>query len=291
MNRCKDILLNAYYARDATPRRRRGAADRAARGMEPVSVLFYHRVADDHPNDWTMSTATFAKQIRWLKERFDLVIWPKRSRGLPSGRNRARRRASRSTTATPTTCEFAVPLLLKEQDSVHLLRVDEPRARQSAVSARRAAGRPLAPNTLATARNGGGRRRDRRPHAQPHPPGRRLAPTRSRTRSSARSTTWNRRSSAKCATLRFLTASRKLEHRGVPDRLRGRLPRRLLGLRRLQLSGRRPVSFAPLSRRLRLVRFKNWLTVDPRKLRIQSISTQATSAASRRRRSCSMLQC
>jgi len=114
MSPLKHLLLSAYYAA-TLPVRRRAAADRAARGMEPVSVLFYHRVADKTPNDWTMPTATFAAQILWLKERFEIVDLAEAQRRIAAGRN-----------SRPTACitfddgyaenmEFAVPLLLREQ--------------------------------------------------------------------------------------------------------------------------------------------------------------------------------
>jgi peptidoglycan/xylan/chitin deacetylase (PgdA/CDA1 family) len=114
MNWLKNTLLNTYYMA-TLPQRRRTAADRAARGMEPVSVLFYHRVADVFRNDWTMPTATFAKQIHWLKERFDIVSLEDAQRRIASGRN-----------CRPTVCltfddgyaenmDFALPLLLSEK--------------------------------------------------------------------------------------------------------------------------------------------------------------------------------
>src|SRR3990172_12880803 len=87
MNPLKTLLLNTYYTA-TLPSRKRAAADRAARGMEPVCVLFYHRVADRDPNAWTMPTATFAAQIRWLRERFDIVDLAEAQFRIAAGRNR-----------------------------------------------------------------------------------------------------------------------------------------------------------------------------------------------------------
>ena len=39
----------------------------------PVSILFYHRVADDDPNPWTISCDAFKQQVDWLANHFDLV--------------------------------------------------------------------------------------------------------------------------------------------------------------------------------------------------------------------------
>ena len=55
MNPLKQLALAGYYGA-SLPARRRAAARRAQCGREPVGVLFYHRVADEFPNDWTMST-------------------------------------------------------------------------------------------------------------------------------------------------------------------------------------------------------------------------------------------
>jgi peptidoglycan/xylan/chitin deacetylase (PgdA/CDA1 family) len=75
--------------------------------------LFYHRVADDHPNDWTISTRSFARQIRWLRRRFDLVTLHEAQQRIVSGHN-----------DRPTACitfddgyadnmQFALPFLAK----------------------------------------------------------------------------------------------------------------------------------------------------------------------------------
>ncbi len=80
-----------------------------------MQILFYHRVADDHPNDWTISTRSFARQIRWLRRRFDIVSLSEAQVRIASGRNQR-----------PTACitfddgyadnrRFAIPLLLNHR--------------------------------------------------------------------------------------------------------------------------------------------------------------------------------
>jgi peptidoglycan/xylan/chitin deacetylase (PgdA/CDA1 family) len=107
----KKCALGAYYGA-TLPARRRAASDRAARQAEPVCILFYHRVADDLPNDWTMPTREFAKQIRWLCARYELVTLAEAQQRIAARQNRV-----------PTICitfddgyadnmRFAVPLLL-----------------------------------------------------------------------------------------------------------------------------------------------------------------------------------
>lgn len=85
-----------------------------ARGRAPVMVLFYHRVADDGAGPWTCSNRMFAKQIWWLKSRYDLVSLAEAQRRIQSGN----RRACVSITfddGYADNCREALPLLVREQ--------------------------------------------------------------------------------------------------------------------------------------------------------------------------------
>ena len=147
MNAWSDIALKSYYYA-SLPVRWRAARQRAARGTEPVCILFYHRVADEHPNDWTISIRLFVQQINWLRRRFDIVSIEEAQRRIASGENRR-----------PTACitfddgygdnlQFAVPLLLHHQlPFTYFVATDyvfggRPFPHDDA------AGRPLPPNTL-----------------------------------------------------------------------------------------------------------------------------------------------
>lgn len=108
----KQALLNSYYWA-TLPSRRRAAAIRTAQSREPVQILFYHRVADEHPNAWTIGTRAFARQIEWLRRRFDIVSLEEAQSRIAAGHN-----------DRPTACitfddgyadnrRSAIPLLLK----------------------------------------------------------------------------------------------------------------------------------------------------------------------------------
>jgi peptidoglycan/xylan/chitin deacetylase (PgdA/CDA1 family) len=143
----KEYALGAYYL-STLRQRRQAAAERAAKHSEPVRILFYHRVADTCRNGWTMRTKSFEAQIHWLRQRFDLVTLEAAQARIASGRNR-----------WPTACitfddgyadnrRFAIPLLLKYQipftyfvSTDHVLR-GEPFPHDVR------AGQPLAVNTL-----------------------------------------------------------------------------------------------------------------------------------------------
>lgn len=87
----------------------------AAAGRSAAMVLFYHRVADHGPNGWTMTNAQFELQVRWLKDHFDLVSLEETQWRIRSGRNR---RASVSITfddGYADNCNRALPLLIEQR--------------------------------------------------------------------------------------------------------------------------------------------------------------------------------
>lgn len=152
MNPLKHLLLNGYYAA-TLPARRRAAADRQAHGMEPVSVLFYHRVADCYPNDWTMPRAKFAAQIRWLRSHFDLVSLEEAQQRIAPKRNCRPTACITFDDGYAENCDFAIPLLLEEKIpftyfvSTNHVFGNRPFPHDVA------AGQPLPPNTLSQLRD------------------------------------------------------------------------------------------------------------------------------------------
>jgi peptidoglycan/xylan/chitin deacetylase (PgdA/CDA1 family) len=147
----KEFALGAFYA-STLRARRRAAILRAAEYREPVRILFYHRVADRFPNAWTMRAPTFAAQINWLRDRFDLVSLAEAQARIASGRNRF-----------PTACitfddgyegnlETAIPLLLKHGIPFTYFVSTDHVLRGKPFPHDVAAGEPLAVNTLADVR-------------------------------------------------------------------------------------------------------------------------------------------
>jgi peptidoglycan/xylan/chitin deacetylase (PgdA/CDA1 family) len=151
MNPFRESLLTGYYLA-TLPRRRREAVDRAARGMEPVNVLFYHRVADSYPNGWTMPTATFARQLGWIKQRYDVVDLAEAQRRIASGRNSRPTVAITFDDGYAENMQFAVPLLLKEQVPFAYFVSTNHVFGQRSFPHDEAAGRPLEPNSVSQLR-------------------------------------------------------------------------------------------------------------------------------------------
>src|SRR5262245_38416492 len=143
----REIALYGYYF--ATLRsRRRAAIVRATEGREPVRTLFYHRVAGEFPNPWTMRPKTFAAQIDWLRKRFDLVSLAEAQARISSGRNRLPTASITFDDGYADNLHTAIPLLLKHNipftyfvSTDHVLR-GQPFPHDVE------AGRPLAVNTL-----------------------------------------------------------------------------------------------------------------------------------------------
>jgi peptidoglycan/xylan/chitin deacetylase (PgdA/CDA1 family) len=68
----KQLLLTLYY-HASYPARMHNYWWAAMHDRLPLIVLYYHRVADDRANPWTISNAMFLRQINWLRERFDMI--------------------------------------------------------------------------------------------------------------------------------------------------------------------------------------------------------------------------
>lgn len=115
-------------------------------------VLFYHRIADDRANEWTCPFDLFRRQINWLKRHFDLVSLAEAQERIRRGRND---RAAVSVTfddGYADNCLRAMPLVINERVpctyfvSTRHVMTGTPFAHD----VRR--GKPLAPNTVAQLR-------------------------------------------------------------------------------------------------------------------------------------------
>lgn len=147
MSPLKQLLLRSWYYA-SLPLRRCDYSVRASQGQLPVAVLFYHRVADRTANDWTISCRRFLRQIRWLQKHRQLVSLSEAQRLI---RNGCYDRMAVSITfddGYADNSHWALPLLVEEGIPVTYF-----------VSARHVldgepfphdvqAGRPLPPNTV-----------------------------------------------------------------------------------------------------------------------------------------------
>lgn len=151
MNPLKQGLLHLYCSWTAAARERRilGMLDA---GVAPISVLFYHRVADTHPNAWTMPTRLFQRQIDWLSGRFEFIT-------LDEAQRRLKRRESYRQSVVLTfddgyaeNCESAIPLLLRRHIPFTYFITTQNVREQASFTHDVNAGQPLKPNSIAELR-------------------------------------------------------------------------------------------------------------------------------------------
>ncbi len=113
---CRSLLLHGYYYATWPARALRHRAASAA-GRAPLPILFYHRVADDCANSWTLSNRHFERQIEWLRRHFEIVSLGEAQRRM-SGHGAPSRRAAVSITfddGHADNCQHAIPLLIKHR--------------------------------------------------------------------------------------------------------------------------------------------------------------------------------
>ncbi len=143
----KTPMLGLYYLA-TLPQRQHAASKRETKRQVPVMVLFYHRVADENPNDWTISNACFQSQIEWLQQRFDLVTLEEGQRRIAAEHNNR-----------PTVCisfddgyadnfSTAIPWLLdREVPFTYFVASNHVQSGEPFAHDLKC-GRPLAPNTI-----------------------------------------------------------------------------------------------------------------------------------------------
>jgi peptidoglycan/xylan/chitin deacetylase (PgdA/CDA1 family) len=112
----RSLLLHAYYYGTWPGRRLRNRQALAA-GQTPVPVLFYHRIADDCPNSWTLSNRDFQRQIQWLTRHLEVVSLAEAQKRI-AGHAAPSRRLAVSITfddGHADNCHQAIPLLVKHR--------------------------------------------------------------------------------------------------------------------------------------------------------------------------------
>ena len=84
----------------------------AAAGQAPLMVLFYHRVADDGANEWTCPFDLFARQMQWLQAHFDMVSLAELQARIRRGTNDRPAVSITFDDGYAVNCRQALPLLI-----------------------------------------------------------------------------------------------------------------------------------------------------------------------------------
>ncbi|MEM7313389.1 MAG: polysaccharide deacetylase family protein [Planctomycetota bacterium] len=107
-----EIGRNAYYYA-SLPWRTSKFRELVAREQVPLCALFYHRIADSHPNGWTMSHAQFQRQVDWMQQNVDLVSMEEIQRRKASGKNERVAVNITFDDGYAENCERALPMLIE----------------------------------------------------------------------------------------------------------------------------------------------------------------------------------
>ena len=109
----KDLLIQSYHG-ITWPVRKYLLRQFKENSTVPIAVLFYHRVANEHPNPWTISESEFETQMVWIKENFDVISLAEVQKRIRNGN---------STPAVSITfddgyaenCSFALPFMIEQR--------------------------------------------------------------------------------------------------------------------------------------------------------------------------------
>ncbi|MEQ8846297.1 polysaccharide deacetylase family protein [Botrimarina sp.] len=151
MRSLRDPALRLYSAATA-PIRRRTVRRLAQRGRAPITVLFYHRVADTHANPWSMPSAVFERQVDWLQANVELISLAEARRRLAGGTNPRPAAVITFDDGYGDNCETAIPLLLRRRLPFTYFVSTEIVEQQTAFPHDLQAGVRLRPNTVAELR-------------------------------------------------------------------------------------------------------------------------------------------
>jgi len=114
MPRWKQTLLWAYYYATVPYRGWMTSLESEARRC-PIYVLFYHRVADTSPNDWTIPTQTFLTQMEWLSRRFEMISLAEVQTRIRRGFNDRPAVAITFDDGYAENCDVALPCLIERK--------------------------------------------------------------------------------------------------------------------------------------------------------------------------------
>lgn len=108
----KALAATLYYHL-SQPYRRAWLGWASARNQAPAVVLYYHRVADDQATPWTLSTRMFLRQMEWLRRRFEIVSLEEVHRRMGAGSNGRLCVAITFDDGYAANCQVAIPWLVE----------------------------------------------------------------------------------------------------------------------------------------------------------------------------------
>lgn len=110
----RKILTDAWRL-GTTPWRYMRLRQQRTNGQVPIIILFYHRIANQHPNPWSMDFSTFREQIDWMSERFDMVSLEEAQNRIRGGFNDRPAVAITFDDGYSENCEQGLPYLIERK--------------------------------------------------------------------------------------------------------------------------------------------------------------------------------
>ncbi len=136
------------YRRFTESNRQRLRGNLRENGQTPVAILFYHRVADECPNGWTLSCSDFSRHLDWLQENCDVVSLPEAQSVIRSENNSRPVASITFDDGYAENADFAIPELLRRGlSATYFVSTEFIRTGQN-FPHDIAAGCPLPPNTI-----------------------------------------------------------------------------------------------------------------------------------------------
>ncbi|HEY2148285.1 MAG TPA: polysaccharide deacetylase family protein [Pirellulales bacterium] len=102
----------AIYCRATYPYRMWHSRQLCQHGHAPISVLIFHRIADDEVNDWTTPTTAFLESMRWLQDHFELISLAEAQRRMKAETNYTAAVCVTFDDGYQVNCERALPMLI-----------------------------------------------------------------------------------------------------------------------------------------------------------------------------------
>ena len=144
-------FLHKSYRVATTPFRKITLAKMTRNHSVPVYVLYYHRVADDYLNPWTIACDDFLQQIDWMQENLDLISLQEAQRRIRTGNDRPAVAITFDDGYSDNSF-FAMPLLIERQIPVTYFVTTYHTAHGKPFPHDVDRNEPLAPNTIESIR-------------------------------------------------------------------------------------------------------------------------------------------
>lgn len=137
------------YRLATTGARRRLFYSLRAQGRVPIAILFYHRVADTHPNPWSISRRNFVQHLDWLERNFDVITLAQAQQRIRSQTNDRPSVVITFDDGYGENCDFAIPELQRRSLPATYFVATSAVKHGTPFQHDLQLGRPLRPNTIA----------------------------------------------------------------------------------------------------------------------------------------------